>query len=324
MSIYCTLNVPCAFLRQVSEVDPLAQVLREVETRCTRIGKPLVGGELTFAWWNTGISSSGGDSAVDGGALLSQIVRLCEACDVVGLGEFSDPMLLMALQELLPNNRVARQLDELEGQKVVFKTAMVYNSSRLELDESVPLIKRNLFRGNGADITNQYRIAQKARLRIAEIDGSIDFYFSHWRMHDQSLDEIENKDAAARRIQEDAFGREGELKKLAAAVLMGDFNAEPQEPHSKKLLMSRSGEFVRSYGGFFNPFWRQFHDERGTINGGNDKLRTKSCLFDYIMVSAPFVKLPNFSCTEWIGCDLTYNPPPSQHRPVAVRISWSI
>ena len=291
----------------------------------TFLDVPQTSGMLSFAWWNTSVTLyNGKKGSADFQTAYSVILKLATEYDCVGLGEFDDDALYEQIAVSLPKNRQIVQLPEDDAQNVRFNSAVIYNTDVLTDDFASGQFITNLFDSDRSVCDGQYRIAQRIRFRLSVLNGLIDVYLVHWRQHDGKF-ELAHKRKAASQIHQDVFGSRGERLKSAAAVVLGDFNAEPYESVLEQLRVSRSKSFADKKGGFFNPFWRKLHDEYATFNGDNtEELRVLQCFFDYIMISSSFVRLPGFSCEERILDDALYCPAASEHRPVSLRITWKI
>lgn len=293
------------------------------QERCLSIHRPIYNGALTFGWWNVGLAY--GDNINDAQykkLIVSKVNDLIGDIDILGLGEFASEEVFHEIERMIPRNYSIVQLYEDPDQRLSFDTAVIFNKASVLINDSVDKEKCNMFWADGAVIPRQYRIAQKVRFRSVALNSDFDIYFVHWRQHDGAY-ESERKRKAGEYIHRAAFGDRGQNLKDSVAVLMGDFNAEPSERVFSDILVSRSRKFVEKHGGFFNPFWRKLHDENWTINCGNtSELRIDKCLFDYIMVSSQFLRLPKFRCTERIYGDRFYRPPGSEHRPVSLTIFW--
>lgn len=278
-------------------------------------------GSLSFAWWNTSINPYGnGKSDVDEDKVLQAISDLSDENDLVGLGEFNDENLEKQIRTRLPRHKRFKSLHHESG-KLKFKTALIYDSRRLEpidIDE----MSANFVKVDVATIAGQYRVGQKVRFRIRCLDALVDVYLIHWNQKDEPLGD-ERKTAAAARLNRDIFGNEQCRIMEATAIVMGDFNSEPCSRVFIPLNVSRSSQYIKKKGGLYNPFWRRLHDEIGTLNEANcGDIRCDRVLFDSIMVTSNFLQLPNCKWRERVyGCNF-YDPKPKEHSPVGLKISW--
>ena len=278
-------------------------------------------GSLSVAWWNTSVSPYGnGKSDVDRGRVLQTIFDLSDENDLVGLGEFDDECLAETIRGQLPRYKKFKSLHHESG-KLKFKTALIYDLRQVEpidIDET----QSNLVKADVATVSRQYRIGQKARFRLRSLDALVDVYLIHWSQKNEPRGD-DKKYAAAARLNRDIFGNEQCRMKDATAIVMGDFNSEPCSRVFIPLNVSRSSQYVKREGGLYNPFWRRLHDEVGTLNEGNyDDIRCDKVLFDSIMVTSNFMSLPHCKWQERVyGCNF-YNPKPTEHSPVGLKITW--
>lgn len=278
-------------------------------------------GSLSVAWWNTSISPYGnGKSDADENKVLQAILDLSWENDFVGLGEFDDESLGEKIRTRLPRHKKFKSLHHESG-KLKFKTALIYDSLQLEavdIDETAA----NLVKVDAATIAGQYRVGQKVRFRIRSLNALVDVYLIHWSQKDEPMGD-DRKGAAAARLNRDIFGDEQCRLKDATAIVMGDFNSEPCSHVFVPLNVSRSSKYIKKKGGLYNPFWRRLHDENGTLNEGNcGDIRCDRVLFDSIMLTSNFLWLPHCRWQERIYGLKFYDPKPTEHSPVGLKISW--
>lgn len=285
------------------------------------MGRPKKGGSLSIAWWNTSISPYGGDGCCNSDCVLQTIQKLSNENDLIGLGEIDDMSLVGRISSLCSKKMKVVPLIYNIG-KISFKTAIIYNSFRMSVDSVFSEEDRNIVKTDSAEVAGQYRVCQRVRINIKSLRASMDLFLVHWNQKDSPYGD-DKKRAAAGKLNRLAFGDDQRRLKDAVAIIMGDFNVEPWSPAFRALNVSRSSNFVRTYGGFFNPFWRQMHDEVGSLNCKNaNDIRSEKVLFDYLLISSPFLSLHRFSCDEKIYGHDTYVPGQSEHSPVGLTLTW--
>lgn len=254
-------------------------------------------------------------------SVLRTINLLSKENDIIGLGEIGDLDLVKRIGSLCPKKMKIMPLIHQSG-RINFKTMLIYNSARIKVDCSFGEEDRNIVKTDSAEVSGQYRVCQRVRLNVSALYASLDVFLVHWNQKDAPYSD-DRKRAAAGKLNRLAFGDDQRRLKDAVAIVMGDFNVEPWSPALRSLNVSRSSDFVKKHGGFFNPFWRQMHDEVGSLNCKNvDDIKSTRALFDFLLISSSFLSLDRFDCTERIYGTTTYNPEKSEHSPVGITISW--
>lgn len=285
------------------------------------IGQPKKGGSLSVAWWNTSLNPYGGDGCCNIDCVLQTIRKLSNENDLIGLGEIDDFFLVRRIASFCPRKMKVMPLIYNIG-RISFKTAIIYNSLRMKVDCNFGEEDRNIVKTDSAEVSGQYRVCQRVRFNVNALHAVLDIFIVHWNQKDAPYGD-ERKRAAAGKLNRLAFGDDQRRLKDAVAIVMGDFNVEPWSPALRALNVSRSSDFVKKHGGFFNPFWRQMHDEEGSLNCKNvDDIKSTRALFDFLLISSPFLSLDKFDCTERIYGTTIYNPGKSEHSPVGITISW--
>ena len=285
------------------------------------IGKPRRGGTLSIVWWNTSLSPYGGNVSCNISSVLRTIKKLSKENDIIGLGEIDDMALVKKIGALCPKKMKVLPLIYQSG-RISFKTVLIYNSLRMKVDRNFVEEDINIVKTDSAEVSGQYRVCQRVRFNVKALYAMLDIFLVHWNQKDAAYGD-DKKRAAAGKLNRLAFGDDQRRLKDAVAIAMGDFNVEPWSSVFRALHVSRSSDYVKKNGGFFNPFWRQMHDDLGSLNCKNkDDIKSIKVLFDFLLISSPFLLLKSFNCAEKIYGPKTYSPGESEHSPVGIRISW--
>ena len=276
-----------------------------------------------FSWWNTSLDPIRGKNNTSGTVVKETIRELCTYCDIIILGEYTNKHglekeienLNFAFKEYSKEMKII-DLNSRTG-RAKFKNLIIYNSSLynlLPVDGYNSIDFVNLESGY---YRNRYRVGQKVRFQCLAFDKPIDFYIIHWGMYSEQNGEEKKKCAA------NILWRDITKHKENHQICISDFNTEPYSEALSRLAASRSVEYVKRYGGFFNPFWNEIH-KKGTINSSNhDSIKCFYPMFDQILINQSFLNITNTSLETGI-LDDDFDTKQGEHWPLYIKFDVTI
>ena len=249
--------------------------------------------KLSLAWWNTALSPSGKSRAnVDQKTIALNLLNklLIEfEIDFIALGEVSDEDIRFLRHRLTSGYSIND--NNLDTGEIKFHTCFVCREQKITVTDS---INRVLKTGN-----QNFRIAQRVDLLIAETNDLMRIFISHWqsRLYCQQNDPIRHHlGLRLHDAVDEAF------EKSQYIILMGDYNDEPFDfSLSEQLKAPRDINFARNRKHLlYNPFWRHMvlplskenETEKGIAGGSyyhKQGTVTRWRTFDQIIFSVAFL-----------------------------------
>ena len=271
-----------------------------------------------FSWWNTSLDPIRGKNNTSSTIVRETIRDLCTYCDIVILGEYTNKHglenELKKLNFAFKGYSKEMRIIDLNSQsgRTKFKNLIIYNSSLYSLLPVDGYNNIDFFNFESGYYRNRYRVGQKVRFQCLALDKPIDFYIIHWGMYGEQQGEEKKKSAAITLWHDISKYKENHQ------ICIGDFNTEPYSEALSCLAASRSIEYVKKHGGFFNPFWREIH-HKGTINSPNhDSIKCINPMFDQILISQSFLNTTNTSLETGILND-DFDAKQGEHWPIYIK-----
>ena len=274
---------------------------------------------MTVAWWNTSLHPPRAAKMDVGltGYVYKGLVRLLKRVDLLFLGECFD---IAKIEKLVINYNkgdkskrfsVDWRREASENRK--FHTICIFDEMKFE--ETPDCEVENYLKLTDSLDGKYYRVGQLYDFYSMFFGKVVSFYVAHWSQYSEEDGEA-MKILAAHRLRMEMGRTQSKYR-----ICLGDFNCEPYAKAMAVLGASRSGDYVKNRGGFFNPAWALLARQQGSIASENTRfLKTQSPIFDQILIDRNLVLEKGLEFVLELFDSKVYKPRKGEHSPVALTI----
>lgn len=274
-----------------------------------------------FSWWNTSLDPIRGKNNTSGTVVKETIHDLCTYCDIVILGEYTNKHGLEKEIDILnstDNSKKMKIIDlNYQNGNLKFKNLVIYNSLLYTFIPHEEYECSNFLEVDSGYCEGKYRVGQRIRFASPLLQQTLEFYIVHWSMYGEQAGEDKKLSAAI------TLRNEIKKHKEYYQICVGDFNTEPYSRPLCHLGSSRSEEYVKQYGGFYNPFWQEMHSQ-GTINSLNrDGIKYFYPTFDQILINQSLLNDENIGFESGI-LNKDFEANDGEHWPIYIKFDITI
>lgn len=275
--------------------------------------------KLRVAWWNTSLNPPVRRKKVNTHLVMIDVYRvlkwLMKRYDLIFLGEFA----AWAVLDRCPGWKY-RAFAGLPACGLNMNLGVLYKTRKVhDIDVSDMESYDTLVSTQRIQCRKKYRVGVKVRVGLKSLGATVDCYVLHWRNYAEANSDFVKDKAAAILCGYVNLFTDSNVK-----ICLGDFNVEPWASSLSVLCASRSKEYVKRYGGFYNPFWRFLNEDNGSFNYlEHQRLLASKLMFDQMLVHYSFWdNYPKGSIAAKIECPKVLPFGTGCHAPIGIKISF--
>jgi len=212
---------------------------------------------LSFLWWNTGLSPSGRNRSSDEELcfvknLIKYLIDLAKF-DFIALGEISKENL-KEIEDVIGSHEISSGI--VRAGRSNFSTCIIHNPKKINLLEYVSVVAEK------GDRT--YKVAQRASIQTLNDGTKIEIFISHWPSRLTLQKDNAERAFYGQKLREMVNDTDGRQCRDSKVILMGDYNDEPFDSSMTEHLMATRDRSLASRRQhlLYNPFWRKLGSEK--------------------------------------------------------------